>query len=58
MRVPSFYSVNQAKKPADKHVYHNNDKCPSGYDIPKKERRPGTIGRLCERCNDLNAKGI
>jgi hypothetical protein len=52
--VPDFYSVNEAKKPADKRVYHNNDRCPSGRDIPKDERRPGKGGyRECDNCKKL-----
>jgi hypothetical protein len=50
-----FHSVNEAKKPADKRVYHNNDKCPQGKEIPKNERDPGPGGyRLCERCKGMN----
>jgi hypothetical protein len=57
MKVPAFNSINQLKKPAEDRVYHNNDKCPSGYDIPYNERRPGTANyRLCQHCKDLNAK--
>ena len=56
MTVNPFNSINEVKKAAEKRVYHNN-KCPSGYDIPKNERRPGTAGyRLCQHCKDLNAK--
>jgi hypothetical protein len=57
MTVAPFYSINQEKKPGKDRVYHNNNKCASGYDIPKKERRPGAVGRLCQHCSDLNAKG-
>lgn len=57
MTINPFNSVNEVKKPVDSRVYHNNNKCPSGYDIPKKERRAGTAGyRLCQHCKDLNAK--
>jgi hypothetical protein len=57
MKVPPFNSINEVKKPADQRVYHNNTKCPSGKDIPKKERRVGNAGyRLCTHCKDLNAK--
>ena len=52
-----FHSVNETKKPVDKRVHHNNDKCPSGYDIPKQERIPGAGGyRLCTHCKNLNRK--
>jgi hypothetical protein len=57
MTVLSFNSINEIKKHVDKRRYHNNNKCPSGYDIPKKERREGTAGyTLCEHCKNLNAQ--
>jgi hypothetical protein len=57
MNVAPFNSINEVKKPAEGRVYHNNNKCPSGHDIPKKERRPGMASyRLCQHCKDLNAK--
>ncbi len=57
MTIQPFNSINEVKKLVDKRVYHNNNKCPSGNDIPKKERREGTAGyRLCQHCKDLNAK--
>jgi hypothetical protein len=49
MTVNPFNSINELKKQAPDRVYHNNNKCASGNDIPKKERRPGTTGyRLCQ----------
>jgi hypothetical protein len=57
MSIQPFNSINEVKKPAEKRVYHNNSKCASGHDIPKKERREGSAGyRLCQHCKDLNAK--
>jgi hypothetical protein len=57
MTVNPFNSINEVKKPSKDRVYHSNNKCPSGHDIPPKERRPGTAGyRLCQHCKDLNAK--
>jgi hypothetical protein len=56
MTVLPFYSVNQEKKPQHQRVYHNNNKCASGYDIPQHERKKGAVGRLCQHCRDLNAK--
>jgi hypothetical protein len=54
-KVASFYSVNEVDKPPDKRVYHNNDACPPGRDIPRNERRTGTGGyRLCRDCDRLN----
>ena len=53
-KVAAFHSVNETNKPIQNRVHHNNSDCPSGYDIPKKERIPGTGGyRLCKRCKDL-----
>jgi hypothetical protein len=57
MTVLPFNSINEVKLPAAKRRYHNNNKCPSGHDIPEKERRPGTAGyTLCQHCKNLNAK--
>ncbi len=39
-KVPSFHSINETSKPADKRVYHNDDTCPPERDIPKYERLP------------------
>jgi hypothetical protein len=56
--VPAFYSVNEVQKAPQHRVYHNNNACPPGRDIPHHERRPGTGGhRLCEDCNRLNYQG-
>ena len=57
-KVAAFYSVNEAKKPTTKRVYHNNSACPPGRDIPTKERRVGTGGyRLCTDCAERNRLG-
>lgn len=54
-RVSDFYSVNETKKPPANRVYHNNDTCPPGRDIPQNERRTGQNGyRLCEDCQRRN----
>ena len=56
--VPAFHSINEGQKPPVRRVYHNNDACPPGRDIPLKERLTGTGSfRLCEDCNKLNAQG-
>jgi hypothetical protein len=56
--TPAFYSVNEAKKPAQNRVHHNNSACPPGRDIPQNERRSGTGNyRLCEDCARLNREG-
>jgi len=53
-KVPAFYSVNEAKKPAKDQVHHNNDACVPGKDIPKNERKVGTGSlRLCDHCAKL-----
>jgi hypothetical protein len=36
MSVPPFNSINEAKKPVEDRVYHNNDRCRPGKDIRKK----------------------
>ena len=57
-KVPDFHSINEAKKPADKRVYHNNSACPPGRDIPAHERRDGTNQyRLCHDCKERNDQG-
>jgi hypothetical protein len=51
-KVPDFYSVNEAAKPAANRRYHNNSSCAPGRDIKAaKEDRPGNNGyKLCEHC--------
>ncbi len=50
-KVPDFYSVNEANKPAAKRRYHNNGDCGPGKEIPQADRRPGQNGYdLCEDC--------
>jgi hypothetical protein len=49
--VSPYYSVNEAKKPADKQVHHTDGDCRAGRDIPQNERRAGTGGyRHCDDC--------
>jgi hypothetical protein len=56
--VPSFYSINEAKKPIPRRIHHNNSVCPAGRDIEAEERRKGTANyRLCDDCEQLNRKG-
>jgi len=56
--TPAFHSVNESKKPVPNRVYHNNNACPPGRDIPTKERLQGTGGyRLCLDCDNLNKQG-
>jgi hypothetical protein len=52
-KVPAFYSINEASKPAANRVHHNDNTCPPGRDIPQHERRAGTGGyRLCLDCQN------
>jgi hypothetical protein len=54
-QVPAFYSVNEAKKAAANRVYHDNDACPLGRDIPQNDRKLGDgRHRLCVDCRRLN----
>lgn len=56
--VAAFYSINEAKKPQEKRVHHNNSACPPGRDIPESERRPGSGSyRICDDCTRLNNEG-
>jgi hypothetical protein len=49
--VADYYSINEEKKAQADRVYHNNDDCRAGRDIPMNERRTGKNGyRLCEDC--------
>jgi hypothetical protein len=58
-KMAKFYSVNEAKKPVDKRVHHDNDRCGAGISIPDEDRRPGEGPykdpyRLCEDCEKIN----
>lgn len=54
----TFYSVNEAEKPAANRVYHNNSQCGPGREIPQNDRRNGSNGyRLCDDCEKLNDQG-
>jgi hypothetical protein len=52
-KLQEYYSANEASKPASKRVYHNNDQCRAGREIPQSERRYGKPGgfRHCEDCD-------
>lgn len=49
-KVAPYYSNN----PADPDVWHDHDDCPSGQQIPERNRRPGKgpneSYRRCEHC--------
>lgn len=56
--INAFYSINEVQKPNHSRVYHNNNQCAPGRDIPSWERRQGTNNyRHCEHCGDLNSRG-
>lgn len=56
--TPAFHSTNEIKKAPNQRVYHNNNACPPGRDIPAWERQSGTGGyRLCQDCENLNRQG-
>jgi len=42
--VSTFYSVNEAKRPASERRYHDNDKCGPGSEIKLEDRQVGTNG--------------
>jgi hypothetical protein len=48
--MADFYSVNEAKKPEGKRVYHNSE-CGPAREIPQSDRRSGRNGyRFCDDC--------
>jgi hypothetical protein len=47
MKVPAYYSSN----PSDPDVYHDHDDCPTGQQIPPRNRVSGRgNNRRCEQC--------
>jgi hypothetical protein len=53
--VPAFHSVQQAKRPAENRIYHDNDRCFSAREIPGHDRREGPADyRLCVECTRLD----
>lgn len=53
MKVKAYYSAH----PADPHVYHDDDECPAGRDIPWWNKRPGTDSRArCQHCVQIEAQ--
>ena len=53
-RVPPFHHIQEARKPPEQRVYHDNDACSLGRLIQPWERREGTAGmRQCKECYRL-----
>lgn len=54
-RVQAFHSVDQARKPEDHRIYHDNDRCFSARGIFQHQRLDGDGGyRLCVECTRLD----
>lgn len=50
-RVAPYYSAQEANKPVQDRVHHNDDTCKAGRDIRPNDKRSGTGGyRLCGDC--------
>ena len=43
-KAPEYYSAKETKKPIKKRVFHDDDQCRVGRDIPPSDRRNGTGG--------------
>ena len=57
-KVPSFHSVEELLKPLADRVYHNNEACAPGREVPVADRREDSgIYRLCGDCMMLNIQG-
>ena len=56
--VYPFHSINEVQKPFNHRVYHNNNLCAPGRDVPSWERCQGTSNyRQCDVCTGLNSQG-
>jgi hypothetical protein len=54
-RTAPFYSINEIGKAIQNRVFHDNDLCAPGYEIPINDRRLGTNNyRECEVCQRRN----
>ena len=50
MLVSPYHSINLS----DPDVYHNHSDCPSGQQIPARNKRSGTNNYpLCKHCKDM-----
>ncbi len=53
----AYYSIHEAKKPEPQRVYHDDETCPAGREIPAEDRHNGTNGyRLCRDCMQRGKK--
>ena len=54
-RTAPFYSIHEDDKPIRNRVFHTNDRCPPGCEIPIQDRRLGTKNYSeCEVCQGRN----
>jgi len=54
--VPAYHSVTQTRKREAQRIYHDNDRCSPGRDIPQHERLDGDGGyRRCIECTRLSS---
>jgi hypothetical protein len=54
-KMSDQYSVNEAKKPKEDRVYHNNSDCGPFKEIHPDDRRNGQNGyRVCKDCDEIN----
>jgi hypothetical protein len=57
--VADFHSINEVNKPEADRVYHNNNSCGPGKEIPPKDKRDGRNGyRFCHDCEKKNNPGL
>ena len=54
-RVPPYHTFSLKAPPQAWVVYHDDDSCPDGKEIPPRHREPGTgLRTLCERCRKIH----
>lgn len=50
MKVPAYHSTN----PSDPDVYHDHSNCPTGQQIPARNKASGTNRyRRCQQCTQM-----
>jgi hypothetical protein len=56
--MQTFYSINQATKPIENRIHHDNTTCALGWEIPAKRKRDGTYNyRICDNYAKVNTQG-